>query len=101
LEQEIVILYAAVNGYVDHVPLEQIRAYEQQLYDHMGRQHPDLLATLRESADLSRDTEEQLQRALVGFREVFVGPGRRAETARPRASWPSWSSVRPSRTFRP
>jgi F-type H+-transporting ATPase subunit alpha len=74
LEQEIVILYAAVNGYVDDVPLEQIRAYEQQLHDYMDRQHPDLLATLRESADLSHDAEERLQRALVGFREVFVGP---------------------------
>jgi F-type H+-transporting ATPase subunit alpha len=74
LEQEIVILYAAVNGYVDDVPLERLRAFEQQLHDYLSREHAELLAALRESADLSADAEERLRDALRKFREVFVGP---------------------------
>jgi F-type H+-transporting ATPase subunit alpha len=73
LEQEVVILYAAVNGYADAVPVERLGEFEQQLYDFLARQHPDVLAALRETKDLSTELEARLQKALADFRAVFAG----------------------------
>jgi F-type H+-transporting ATPase subunit alpha len=72
LEREIVILYAGVHGYADEIPVERLRLFEERLHDFMDREHPDLLALIRDTRDLSHDTEERLSGALAGFREEFV-----------------------------
>lgn len=72
LEREIVLLYAAVNGYMDQVPLERARAFETGLYEHMDQQHPDVLKTIRETGDLPEATERRLAGALTAFRDGFL-----------------------------
>src|SRR3990172_5662750 len=44
LEQEIVILYAAVNDYLDDVPTVRLRGFEERLHTFMEEQHLDMLA---------------------------------------------------------
>lgn len=73
LEREIVILYAAVHGYTDDVSLDQLRRFEQQLYEVMDREHPEVLAAIRDTKDLSAETEARLEEALTSFRHVFLG----------------------------
>jgi F-type H+-transporting ATPase subunit alpha len=73
LEREVVILYAAVNGYTDDVPVERVRPFEAQLYDFMERRHPEVLATIRETGDLPAGTEERLRGALRDFHDAFLG----------------------------
>jgi F-type H+-transporting ATPase subunit alpha len=72
LEREIVILYSAVNGYTDDVPVDQLRRFEQQLYDVMDREHSQVLAAIRDTKDLSADTEARLNEALTSFRGAFA-----------------------------
>jgi F-type H+-transporting ATPase subunit alpha len=73
LEREVVILYAAVHGYADDVPLDRLSEFEQRLYDFLERDHPDALATLRETRDLPPALEARLQKVLTEFRDVFAG----------------------------
>ncbi len=80
LEREIVILYAAVNGYTDDVPVDQIRLLEAQLYEFMEHQHPDVLATIRETRDLPAAAEERLRSALHAFHDRFLSGPQRPET---------------------
>jgi len=88
LEQEIVILYAAVNGYLDDVPIERLRGFEERLHTFMEEQHPDLLGVLRESRDLSAEAEARLQKALDEFHASFVGAASAAESTQA-AAWAS------------
>lgn len=72
LEREIVTLYAAVNGYTDDVPVERVRSFETQLHAFMEREHPGVVAEIRDTRDISRDAEERLRAALADFRETFA-----------------------------
>ena len=72
LEKQIVILYAAVNGYLDAVPVEQVKAYEQALFTFMESQYPDVLPGISELKDLSEDTERILVQAISRFTREFL-----------------------------
>ena len=72
LEREIVILHAAVNGYADEIPVEQLRLFEERLHAFMDREHPDLLTAIRETRDLAGETEARLSGALATFQAAFV-----------------------------
>ena len=72
LEKEIVILYAAVNGYADDIPLEQVRSFEEELHAFMDRSHPDVLGDIRDTRDLTGRIEERLRALLGEFHDAFV-----------------------------
>ncbi len=73
LEREIVVLYAAVQGYADDLPLERMRAFEGELLDYMDRQHPEVLAAIRDARDIAGDNEARLRAALADFHDAFAG----------------------------
>jgi F-type H+-transporting ATPase subunit alpha len=72
LEKQIVILYAAVNGYLDAVPVEQVKTYETELLAFMDAGYADLLHTIGELKDLSEDTEKNLAQAVSRFTRDFL-----------------------------
>jgi F-type H+-transporting ATPase subunit alpha len=72
LEREVVLLYAAVRGHTDDIAVDQLRLFEERLYDVMDRQHPEILAAIRDTRDLSADTEALLDEALIAFRNAFL-----------------------------
>jgi F-type H+-transporting ATPase subunit alpha len=72
LEREIVILYAAVRGFADKVAVGQLRLFEEELYAFMDREHPDVLAAIRDTQDLSAGLETALRRALDAFTAAFL-----------------------------
>ncbi|HVY60249.1 MAG TPA: F0F1 ATP synthase subunit alpha, partial [Planctomycetota bacterium] len=65
LEKEIVTLYAAVNGHTDAIPLDRVRGFEAELHAFMERRHPDILAAIRDTRDLTADVEARLEAALA------------------------------------
>src|SRR5688572_15803174 len=44
VEKQIVIIFAATNGYLDAIPVSEARRYEKELYSFLDAAHPDLLA---------------------------------------------------------
>ena len=72
LEKQIVILYAAVHGYLDAVPVDQINAYEEALFTFMETQYPVVLHSIQELKDLSEDTEKILVQAMGRFTRDFL-----------------------------
>ena len=81
LEREVVLLYAAVRGYTDEIAVDQLRLFEERLYDVMDRQHPNVLAAIRATRDLSADTEARLDQALTAFRDAFLAEHATARVA--------------------
>ncbi len=72
VEKQIIIIYAATNGYVDKYEVGQLKRYEEQLYSFLDTKKADLLAELREKKDLDDDLKAKLDEALKEFDQVFV-----------------------------
>src|SRR5918995_159017 len=48
VEKQVIIIYAATNGYLDNVDVEHVRAYETELYQFLDTRKPQLLSGLAE-----------------------------------------------------
>ncbi len=69
---QVAIIYAAVNGYVNDVPLSDVKKYERELYSYMNDEHASLLARFAEGSYTDEDKEE-LDIAVSGFTTRFLG----------------------------
>ena len=67
--QEVSILYAGVNGYLDDVALDKARAFEEAFHNHMQGSHPDTLKEIDEKKELTPEVEEKLKTAIEQFKE--------------------------------
>ena len=72
VEHQVCILYAVTHDYLKDVEVELIPEYESSLYERLDAQHEDILAAIRETGDLSKDTEAALKAALQSFTEDFI-----------------------------
>jgi F-type H+/Na+-transporting ATPase subunit alpha len=74
VEQQVAIIYALTNGYLDDVSPEQIRIWERDFHVYMRNQRPEILSSIRESRDISADTEKELKAAVEHYKELFASP---------------------------
>jgi F-type H+/Na+-transporting ATPase subunit alpha len=70
LEEQVVALYAGGQGYLDTVPPPQVPRFHEELREHL-RTEGEVLKAIRESGDLTDDTEEKLKKELEHFLQVF------------------------------
>ena len=64
MEEQVCILFAANEGFLDEVPVEEVAAFEKKLLEYLKNLHEEILTTIRESKDLTEETQEQLKKAL-------------------------------------
>jgi F-type H+-transporting ATPase subunit alpha len=72
MENQVMVLYAAINGYIDDVPLDRIAAFEENLYRFMEANHPKVGQTIAKDGDLSKETEAALKKAIDEFKKGFA-----------------------------
>ena len=72
VEEQIMIIYAGVNGYLDSLPKDQVRDFEVQFLEYMRREKPEIGAAIREAKEITAETEEKLKAAVAEFKESFV-----------------------------
>jgi F-type H+-transporting ATPase subunit alpha len=70
MEEQVVALYAGVNGFLDKVPVDQVPRFQDELREHM-RTEGSVLKEVRESGDLSDETAEKLEAELNKFSQGF------------------------------
>jgi F-type H+-transporting ATPase subunit alpha len=71
LEKQVAIIYAAVSGFLDELPAESIRRFEQEFLGFLEAEYPDVLHTVRQTKDLPEAAEGELKKALGVFVEKF------------------------------
>ena len=69
--EQVVIIYAATNGYVDHIPEFDVKRYEEELRAFLSQKYGVLLTQLRDKKALSDDIKSELNKALDEFKAVF------------------------------
>ncbi len=71
VEQQVAVIFAGVNGYLDEIPLEQVRRFEKEFLETMRNRHPDLLAIIADTRELKEETVEKLKAVLGDFVASF------------------------------
>ncbi|HVE70580.1 MAG TPA: F0F1 ATP synthase subunit alpha [Thermoanaerobaculia bacterium] len=72
VEKQVIIIYAATNGYLDAVPVEQARDYEIELYKFLDTRRGQLLSQLADKRELNDQIKTDLNAALKEFSEGFA-----------------------------
>jgi F-type H+-transporting ATPase subunit alpha len=70
-EEQVVALYAGINGYLDDIPVDDIPRFQDELREYM-RTDKTILGEIRESGDIADDVEKQLVEAIERFKETFA-----------------------------
>ncbi len=60
VENQIMIIYAAINGYLNDIELENISSFEEALYEFMEMKYPEIIQEIFVTGDISADTEKLL-----------------------------------------
>ncbi|MDK2888666.1 MAG: F-type H+/Na+-transporting ATPase subunit alpha [Thermoanaerobacter sp.] len=72
VEDQVMVIYAGVNGYLDDLPVEKVLPFEEEFLNYMHTSHPDVGEAIARTGELSRETEEKLKAAIVEFKKGFV-----------------------------
>ncbi len=70
MEEQVVAIYAGINGWLDKVPVGQVPRFHDELREHL-RTEGTVLQAIRDSGDLSEETEAKLKAELEHFQGVF------------------------------
>ena len=71
ISNQIAILYAGVNGYLDNIEIENINKYEKELVEYLAANNQNTLDSITTSGKLDDSNQKELQNALDTFTKTF------------------------------
>ncbi len=72
VEKQVLIIYAAVNGHLDALPVAAVQRFERELYAFVEAKHPQVLTAIREKKELTDDVVPQVEAAIAEFGKMFA-----------------------------
>ncbi len=72
VEEQVVAIFAGVNGYLDRIEVNEVTRFEQALLDDVRANQSEVLAAIRDEKDISDETDEKLKAYLDAFTKAFV-----------------------------
>ena len=72
VEEQVAVIFAGVNGYLDKLAVNQVGRFEQDLLRHLRDKHAGILETIRSEKQLSDKTRDELKAAVDKFAEAFA-----------------------------
>jgi F-type H+-transporting ATPase subunit alpha len=72
MEEQAVVIYAGVNGYLDPMPVNRVRAFEEGLLTLLRSKNADILEDIRKTGDLSDATAAKLKGVVDGYAKTFA-----------------------------
>jgi len=72
VEEQVVIVFAGVRGFLDSIPLEKVTSFEQKLRDELKATGQEILTAIRTEKEISAATEEKLKAFMESFIKTFV-----------------------------
>ncbi|MFO0991063.1 MAG: F0F1 ATP synthase subunit alpha [Hyphomicrobiales bacterium] len=71
-EEQVVVIYAGVNGYLDPLPVNKVREFEDSLLRHIREGHADILDAIRNEKQISDATGAKLKDVVTAFAKSFA-----------------------------
>jgi F-type H+-transporting ATPase subunit alpha len=72
MEEQVAVIYAGVNGYLDPIPVNRVRAFEDGLLALLRNKHADVLDAIRDSRDLDDATAGKLKAVVGDYAKTFA-----------------------------
>jgi len=69
LERQVMILYTAVNGYLDDIAVDKVALFESRFYQFMDENHPEMVKAIARDKEIDSKTEKLLIKAIKDFKE--------------------------------
>ena len=93
VEDQVMSIWAATNGYLDDVPLDKVQEFERGMLDHLKSRYSQLGDTIRDSGKLEESTVEQLGKAVEEFKKSFADKVELEETTASKEGVPEASEA--------
>jgi F-type H+-transporting ATPase subunit alpha len=71
-EEQVCVIYAGINGYLDPLPVAKVRAFEDGLLRVLRAEHQSLLDAIRDKKELTADLSASLKAVVDGFAKTFA-----------------------------
>src|SRR5205809_1295057 len=72
VEKQVLIIWSAINGFTDDIPVEEIKKFEAELLSFIENSHPAVLQKLREKKAIDADIQKDLEQSLKDFKERWA-----------------------------
>ncbi len=79
--KQILIIFAGTNGFLDDMAVEDVRAFEKQLYDYVDTANPGLLKAIMDKKTIDDQLRAEIMKTLKEFKERFVAERQTATAA--------------------
>ena len=73
LERQVMVFYAVTNNYMDKVPLDRIKTWEEEFIRYMDASHPNIGRTIAAAKKIDDTTADGLKLAIQDFNQMFLG----------------------------
>ncbi|NEZ47433.1 F0F1 ATP synthase subunit alpha [Clostridium niameyense] len=72
VEEEIIILYAAVNNYLNDIPINKISQFEKELLEYVDTHHRDVKKEILQYKKLTDEITEKINKVISEFKKIFL-----------------------------
>jgi len=72
LEEQVMVIFAGTNGYLDAIPVEKVRQWEKEFLRFMVTNYPEVGRDIAERKEITKETEEKLRRAIEEFNRGWL-----------------------------
>jgi F-type H+-transporting ATPase subunit alpha len=72
LEEQVFVIWAATNGYVDDIPVSEVRRFEAELLAYLKNNHATLLNDIATKKELTDDIKSRMKAATDAFKQTFI-----------------------------
>jgi F-type H+-transporting ATPase subunit alpha len=78
VEKQVLIIWSAINGFTDDIPVEDIKKFEAELLSFIENSHPGIMQQLREKKAFTDEITADLETSLKDFKHSWAQPAKAA-----------------------
>ncbi|HIZ38803.1 MAG TPA: F0F1 ATP synthase subunit alpha [Candidatus Anaerobutyricum stercoris] len=71
VEKQVLIIYAVTKKYLLDIPVERVLEFEEKFLEYVDTKFPEIYSAIRNTKDLSPETEALIRKAITEFKETF------------------------------
>jgi F-type H+/Na+-transporting ATPase subunit alpha len=78
VEKQVLIIWSAINGFTDDIPVEDIKRFEAELLSFIENSHPGVMQKIREKKAITDEIQKDLEQSLKDFKDRWAESARAA-----------------------
>lgn len=72
ISKQVMIIYAGTNGFLDDLPVDAVKKFEDEFLRYMENDYPDIGKEIDEKKEMSQDLMKELDNAILQFKQDFL-----------------------------